>query len=341
MVIVSWMKLSLMLPTFQSAETIERTLASALAQTYRPLEIVVYDECSTDGTRELVEKLLASADPEIESRLQTSEENSGPVRAWRVALHDVTGDWCTFVWADDVLEPTYSARMMAAAGRAVDTGRKLVTCSAVVEDGRDVLPYYALDGGVASETEYSEGIFFRRFPISQICSVYETTATREIFDRHIDIENPRRFDYERHPYGNDVGFLSELGAAGGGVELVPERLVTLVLSSSSMTRHALREHVWQHRWQYTFNFVRVWRWWEARGVPGARRLREMAERRIALCSLMLGGFGDRFRPPLYAHALRAYLDYRRFDYQVTRSTLDEHRAKLAAQGIGRGSHSLA
>jgi glycosyltransferase involved in cell wall biosynthesis len=335
-------KLSLMIPTFQSGDTIERTLASVLAQEYRPLEVLVYDECSTDSTRETVERLLDRADPQIETRFLISDENSGPVRAWRVALHGITGDWCSFVWADDVLKPSYSTKMMAAAARAEQGGRTLVTCSAEVEADSNVLPYYALDAGLATAVEYSEGIFLRRFPISQICSVYATTAAREVFDRHIAIENPRGYDYERHPYGNDVGFLSELAAEGTGVELIGERLVTLVLSSSSMTRQALREHIWLHRWQYTYNFLRVWRWWEARGVQDARRLARMAERRLALCSLVLGGFGDRFRPRLYPMAVRAYLEFRRFDYQVTHSTLDEHRVKLAARRRAEHpSHSLA
>jgi glycosyltransferase involved in cell wall biosynthesis len=335
-------KLSLMIPTFQNGDTVERTLASVLAQEYRPLEVLVYDECSTDSTRETVERLLTGADPEIETRFITSDGNSGPVRAWRVALHASTGDWCSFVWADDVLKPAYSSKMMAAAARAEEQGRRLVTCSAEVEADGDLLPYYALDAGVATAVEYSEGIFLRRFPISQICSVYATSAAREIFDHHIAIENPRGYDYERHPYGNDVGFLSELAAEGPGVELIGERLVTLVLSSGSMTRQALREHIWLHRWQYTYNFLRVWRWWESRGVPDATRLCEMAERRLALCSLMLGGFGDRSRLRLYPKAVRAYLEYRRFDYQVTHSTLDEHRGKLAARRKPKQpSHSLA
>lgn len=320
-----------MIPTFQSGDTIERTLTSVLAQEYRPLEVLVYDECSQDSTRAIVERLLASADPEIEARLVTSEHNSGPVRAWRVALHAITGDWCSFVWADDVLMPSYSTQMMAAAARARDARRKLVTCSAEVEADGTVAPYYAIDAGVVTPVEYSEGIFFRRFPISQICSVYETSAARDVFDRHVQIDNPRGYDYEQHPYGNDVGYLSELAAAGGGVELIGDRLVTLVLSSSSMTRRALREHIWQHRWQYTFNLFRVWRWWAARGVPGAARILGMAERRLALCSLMLGGHGARFRPTAYAKAVRAYIEYRRFDYQVTHSTLDEHRGRIAGR----------
>ena len=332
-----------MIPTFLSGGTIERTLASALAQEYRPLEIVVYDECSRDSTRDIAETLLAAADPEIETRLLTSEENSGPVRAWRVALHSITGEWCSFVWADDILKRSFSTQMMDGASRASEQGRrKLVTCSGEVEADGSVLPYYAIDKGLATPVEYSEGIFLRRFPISQICSVYETNAARRVFDRHIHIENPRGYDYERFPYGNDVGFLSELAAEGGGVELIPERLVTLVLSTSSMTRRALREHIWQHRWQYTFNLLRVWRWWRERDVPGAARICEMAERRLALCSLMLGGEGARFRPSTYSNAIRAYVEFRRLDYQRTHSTLEEHRVTIAGRrhGANRPSHSL-
>ena len=71
------------------------------------------------------------------------------------------------------------------------------------------------------------GTFFRRLPLTQICAVYETTAAREVFDRHIRFDNPLGFDYNRFPYGNDVGFLSELAAAGDGIERLGEPLVPL------------------------------------------------------------------------------------------------------------------
>jgi len=328
-----------MVPTFNSSETIERTLTSALEQTYRPLEVVVYDEASRDGTRGIVERLLAAADPSIETRLMTSEENSGPVTAWRVALHAITGDWCAFVWADDVLDRSYSERMMEGAHSAIAAGRVLVACSAEVEANGSVMPYYATDGGFASAVEYSEGIFLRRFPLTQICAIYETEAARTVFDRHIDFENPRGYDFARHPYGNDVGFLSELAMKGGGVELLGSRLVTLVDSGSSMTRRGTREHLWQMRWQYTFNFLRVWRWWRDLGVPDAARLVALAERRLALCSLMLGGV-ERRRPLTYPRAVRAYLDFRRLDYQVTRRSLVEHRRRVGGTRRRPPNHSL-
>lgn len=331
-----------MIPTFSSAETIERTLRGALAQTHRPLEILVYDEASRDGTREIVDALLREADPEIEARFLRAEENSGAVLAWRVALHAITGDWCCFVWADDVLHQDFSVRMMEGVTRALPAGRKLVACSGDVESAGTTLPYYATDGGVASALEYSEGIFFRRFPLTQICAVYETDEARAVFDRHIRIDNPRGYDYVRHPYGNDVGFLSELAMAGEGVELLGKRLVTLVDSGSSLTRTGTREHLWQMRWQYTYCFLRVWQWWAERAVPGAHRLVAMAERRLALCSLMLGGKGARARPASYAKGLKAYLDFRRFDFQVNHTSLSDHRLDVTRREpvVDRPSGSL-
>lgn len=321
-------KLSLMVPTFNSGETIERTLGSVLVQQHRPLQVVVYDEASQDDTREIVDRLLAVADPTIDVHFMRSDTNSGPVKAWRVPLHHVDGEWCAFVWADDVLAPTYSEKMMAGAARARAEGRRIVSCSAVVEQHGKTLPLFSPDRGVVTASEYSEAIFTRRLPLTQICAVYDTGSAREVFDRHIQFDNPRGLDYNRYPYGNDVGFLSELAAEGEGVELLGERLVTLVDSTTSMTRRGGHEHLWQMRWQYTFNQLRVWTWWADRGMPGAARLRTLGEHRLTLCSIMLGGDGTRCRPASYLQAVRAYAEFRKVDYQLDRHTLADHRERV-------------
>jgi glycosyltransferase involved in cell wall biosynthesis len=328
------LKLSLLLPTHNSAATIERTLSAALAQRHRPLEVVVYDEASADDTRAIVRRLLDAAPDGVDARLLTAEDNSGPVLAWRVALHDATGDWCTFVWADDVLRNDFSERMMDAAERAQQAGRKLVTCSGEVEISGDVRgEQYASDSGILSPQAFSAGMFHRRYPLTQICATYETSAAREVFDRHVRFENPLGFDYNRHPYGNDVGYLSELAAAGGGTERIGDTLVTLTDSESSMTRLATGSHLWQMRWQYTFNQARVWRTWEAQGLPGADKLRAMGVRRLALCTIMLQRNARDLAPRRVARSVGAYLDFLRFDFQKTRMTLDDFRRRLTANGI--------
>jgi succinoglycan biosynthesis protein ExoO len=327
------LKLSLLLPTHNSAATIERTLRAALAQRHRPLEVVVYDEASTDGTREIVSRLLAETPDDVEARMMTSEENSGPVLAWRVALHDAGGEWCTFVWADDVLHEDFSTKMMAAAERARAAGRVLVTCSGEVEAAGQVRQTYSDDGALLSPQAFSAGMFFRRYPLTQICAAYEAGAARAVFDRHIRFDNPLGFDYNRHPYGNDVGYLSELAATGGGTERLGEPLVRLTDSETSMTRVATGSHLWQMRWQYTFNQTRVWRTWEEQGIPGARALRAMGARRLALCTIMLQRQPRDLSLRKLASATGAYIDFLRFDFQRTRMTLDDFRTRLASHGV--------
>ena len=46
---------SVVIPAYNAARFIERTLTSALRQTHRNLEILVIDDGSTDGTRPLVD----------------------------------------------------------------------------------------------------------------------------------------------------------------------------------------------------------------------------------------------------------------------------------------------
>jgi hypothetical protein len=176
-------------------------------------------------------------------------------------------------------------------------------------------------------------MFFRRYPLTQICGAYDTGAAREVFDRHIRFENPLGFDYNRHPYGNDVGYLSELAAAGGGTERLGDALVRLTDSATSMTKVATGSHLWQMRWQYTFNQARVWRTWEAQGIPGARELRAMGARRLALCTIMLQRRPGDLSPRKLVRALGAYADFLRFDFQRTRMTLDEFRTRLASHGV--------
>ena len=48
--------MSVLIPTYNRAYILGQTLDSVLAQTYRPMEVIVVDDGSTDGTRELVER---------------------------------------------------------------------------------------------------------------------------------------------------------------------------------------------------------------------------------------------------------------------------------------------
>jgi glycosyltransferase involved in cell wall biosynthesis len=45
---------SVVIPTFNRAHTLKKALDSVIMQDYRPIEIIIIDDCSTDETKQLL-----------------------------------------------------------------------------------------------------------------------------------------------------------------------------------------------------------------------------------------------------------------------------------------------
>src|ERR1700716_12986 len=76
------------MPAYNEAATVERALASVLA-TPQEKEVILVDDGSTDGTREIVERLGAEHD---EVQVIVHPSNQGKGAAGRSALKVATGD---------------------------------------------------------------------------------------------------------------------------------------------------------------------------------------------------------------------------------------------------------
>lgn len=101
---------SVIVPAYNAAAFIAETLASALAQTYRPLEIVVVDDGSTDATADIVEAVAAR-----DSRVRLlRQKNSGVAAARNLALEHSQGELIAPLDADDLWHPDKIARQVAA-----------------------------------------------------------------------------------------------------------------------------------------------------------------------------------------------------------------------------------
>lgn len=91
------MKLSVMIPVYNEADTIEETLAR-VRRVELDKEIIVVDDCSDDGTRELLEK-------ESGIKLICHERNMGKGMAIRTALRHAIGDVVIIQDADLEYDP--------------------------------------------------------------------------------------------------------------------------------------------------------------------------------------------------------------------------------------------
>lgn len=89
------MKVSVIIPTYNSAKYVTEAIDSVLAQTYKNYEIIVIDDGSTDNTKEL----LKSYKKKIKYIYQ---ENKGQAWARNTGIKKAKGELIAFLDADDV-----------------------------------------------------------------------------------------------------------------------------------------------------------------------------------------------------------------------------------------------
>ena len=100
------MKLSIVIPVYNEKNTVEEVLRQVRAVDLEK-EVIVVDDGSTDGTREILEKL---SDPEI--RIFFQPRNFGKGAAIRRGLKEVTGDYVIVQDADLEYDPQDFKKML-------------------------------------------------------------------------------------------------------------------------------------------------------------------------------------------------------------------------------------
>ena len=88
---------SIVTPTWECAAFICETIKSVLSQTYQNWELLIQDDCSTDGTYKVVEPYLKDARIKYECNLQ----NAGAAITRNNALRRAKGRWIAFLDSDD------------------------------------------------------------------------------------------------------------------------------------------------------------------------------------------------------------------------------------------------
>jgi glycosyltransferase involved in cell wall biosynthesis len=99
--------ISILIPVYNRERCIGECLRSAIDQTYDNLDIVVSDNCSTDGTWAVCESMRLR-DSRI--RLFRNNANLGPVRNWKRCLDEARGRLGMLLFSDDSLMPRFLER---------------------------------------------------------------------------------------------------------------------------------------------------------------------------------------------------------------------------------------
>ena len=106
------LRISVIVPAYNSAAYIAIAVGSALGQTLSDIEVIVADDASTDETRQVVQALIAS---DRRVRLLMSQVNNGPSAARNRAVGAAAGEWIALLDADDRYDPRRLAHLLARA----------------------------------------------------------------------------------------------------------------------------------------------------------------------------------------------------------------------------------
>ncbi len=252
---------SVCIPTYNRKKYLRQTLDSIVAQTYKDYEIILFDDGSTDGTKEMIEDIGFPV-------TYHWQQNAGDAAARNKLIELAKGQYISFIDSDDLLMPDAIERMV----------------SAMEAQNEDVIvygPYFRIDQngkiyGKCKRNLYSGkitkhlfktilihscGSMFPRkilkdpatFDTSlRICSDYDLWLRLSAEYRFIALPEPT-FKRRRHPqnlslptYENcltEFQVLERFYYNKGGDKLVPEKIAMKVFSKEACRagRCAIRE----------------------------------------------------------------------------------------------------
>jgi len=94
---------SVIIPSYNAASLITKTIESVISQSYKNWELLVVDDCSKDNTRDVVRTLV-----KLDSRIHliSLDENRGaPAGPRNIGVKESKGVWIAFLDADDIWHP--------------------------------------------------------------------------------------------------------------------------------------------------------------------------------------------------------------------------------------------
>lgn len=173
---------SVVIPTHNRLQTLQRAVASAIEQTLPPLEVIVVDDGSTDGSAQW----LAQQEPPVSFIIQL---NHGVSHARNRGIEKANGNWIAFLdsddyWHKDKLEKQYKAL-------SDDQLLRLCHCDEIwIRDGKRVNQKH-------KHQKYGGDIFEKCLPL---CAISPSAALihRDIFTEHglFDETLPACEDYD-------------------------------------------------------------------------------------------------------------------------------------------------
>lgn len=104
------LSLTVVIPLYNKEAYVRNTIVSLANQRHKPVEIIVVDDASTDGSLAIVKQTFSELEPAFAStsvKIIALTENAGPGNARNIGICESTSDLICFLDADDAYHPDF------------------------------------------------------------------------------------------------------------------------------------------------------------------------------------------------------------------------------------------
>lgn len=189
---------SVLIPTYNRQDFILECINSALNQSYKNIEIIISDNCSTDQTLDIC-KAAGQKDSRI--KVVSTGTNVGPVANWLNCFNNSSGQYIKLLFSDDLLAKDCIERMVPA---IQDPEVGFVYSSVLIGESpsRSSLKYRNLFGPRFLANSIFTKLLYKEMPVSPCAMLYRRVDFKR--NLHMNFESKEKRDYAKNGAGPDV-----------------------------------------------------------------------------------------------------------------------------------------
>ena len=207
---------SVVMPAYNAAQTIDASIRSVLGQTYGCLELLIVNDGSTDRTVEVVTRHIS----DHRVGYFENKKNKGVAEARNVAIREAAGDYIAFCDADDCWLPNKLAEQISAM-RESNVPICGTNCLRISENGK------------VAATSYEGRITYAEMLVRQYIVNSSAIYDVRVLGKH----------YQRQICHEDYDMWLRLFEKADAIVL-PDNLVEYRVSRSSLSGNKLKSILW-------------------------------------------------------------------------------------------------
>lgn len=138
------MKVSVIIPVYNVEPYVQKCLQSVFAQTYKDVEVILIDDCSTDQSMSIVNNVVSEYNGKFSIRIIRNEHNLGLSQSRNRGIDDAKGEYVFFLDSDDEISKDCIQTLVSA---AIDNKPDVVIGDYAVHGSSDYFPPLKLNSG--------------------------------------------------------------------------------------------------------------------------------------------------------------------------------------------------